>query len=103
MGAVPVIISDGWALPFEELIDWASLAIIVPASATVYSSIAHRLDFSRHRCPSACVRRPRSSLQPLALGGWRRPLFDPARTVACAIKRARTRARCTGRSENALP
>lgn len=29
-GSVPVILSDGWALPFEELIDWKRCSVVWP-------------------------------------------------------------------------
>jgi hypothetical protein len=31
-GCVPVVLSDGWVLPFDRLIDWDAAAIIVPES-----------------------------------------------------------------------
>ena len=28
-GAVPVIMSDGWALPFEEVVDWSTISVVI--------------------------------------------------------------------------
>lgn len=40
-GVIPIIVSDGWVLPFEELVPWSTLALVV-AEANV-SSIPARL------------------------------------------------------------
>ena len=31
-GLIPIVVSDGWELPFGNLIDWGELAIVVPES-----------------------------------------------------------------------
>jgi len=28
-GAIPVIVSDGWILPFDELVDWERVGVVV--------------------------------------------------------------------------
>ena len=40
-GALPVIISDGFGLPLEELIDWHSFALVIPEASV--ASIPNRL------------------------------------------------------------
>ena len=52
-GVLPIVLSDGWALPFEQLIDWSRLSIRVPQSNV--SSVLGRLSTLSHR--EVCQRR----------------------------------------------
>ena len=55
-GLVPIIISDDWALPFEELIDWESVALLVGENAL--HTIAERLE--NLSLPTVCDMRLRA-------------------------------------------
>ena len=52
-GVIPIIISDGWVLPFEELIPWETLALVV-AEADVSTIPARLAGLSR---ADVCIRR----------------------------------------------
>ncbi|KAH7670033.1 exostosin-1, partial [Aphelenchoides avenae] len=41
-GCIPVVLSDGWVLPFAEVIDWAQAAIRVPEKTVLFT-----IDFLR--------------------------------------------------------
>lgn len=40
-GAIPVVLSDGWVLPFGEVVDWGAVAVRVPESE--WASVVERL------------------------------------------------------------
>ena len=52
-GVIPIIVSDGWVLPFEELVPWETLALVV-AEANVSSIPARLAGLSR---TDVCKRR----------------------------------------------
>jgi hypothetical protein len=54
-GVIPIVLSDGWAFPFSQLIDWSELALVVP-EANPAAALAMLSNMTLH---DVCKRRVR--------------------------------------------
>jgi hypothetical protein len=63
---VPVVLSDGWVLPFDELIDYSAFVVRVPERERVRAHLAGR-------GIETAVYYPRSLAAQPALAAWSRP------------------------------